>query len=802
MKKDLSIQEIQLLAAFKTNNFNISEQEAIRIINSVLPNFSNVEMCNSWAVQSENKSAFGSNTTVSGIKECEETPDTSKVVFNNLVQKLGFGEKTETPALQPIQTGIKEPASEDIQNTAVSSLRADLDKALLLFNNQTDNQGAISRLYNNVKELFNTDYATDNIENILAAEMTGINILELASNNELTVKAFLKEKPEAEGLFKNRAAYDVIDFKETYELVRGVKYNPEAIKDYTEKEAQMALILAVKNKNTELEELLHNPTIVVDGNNRYGAPFATAIEPCLKNLERCVTTALNKLYGSNEELINEFLNSNGVSFDDGKLNYGTFTIRNYALVDISNRLQKMAEDNLNKILGGKSIEEYEQEYKKAFNLAYGEQNGTRIAEAFVESQYKGVQRIKTGVQAVGMLAMIAGQVIPVGGQAASALIYGGMTTATAGGTAVQFGEALTQKGGITEEDKKAIVQELATSAALMTTGAGISKVSSLAYAEMVMANCPRLMALSAKIGTDATLSVLAYYAITGQVDLTSEGISQLIPVIAGVLKTKGSIQKSVDAKFLQRVPYNAQTYLTEAPEKLTDLTKTLQSNKAPLGHIARLGQPKWQALIQSIETPPTGATKEAMMYYKYDSWDINSLLSSFKNREIIIDKKIIDNIDELNTYIKNITDYINTQVLKEPIVVYRDDSDFLLTRIKLVNGNTLAEELKKIDSVKDSSLASKLAKELSEQIFNASVVQERFMSTTLVKELHFDKKKNIRWEFNVPKGTKGTFIETYNILNRHGNQVEYLLQRDSKIIIKNIERIGYKWHIKADILQE
>ena len=564
----------------------------------------------------------------------------------------------------------------------------------------------------------------------------------------------------------------------------------------------MALILAVKNKNTELEELLHNPTIVVDGNNRYGAPFATAIEPCLKNLERCVTTALNKLYGSNEELINEFLNSNGVSFDDGKLNYGTYTIRNYALVDISNRLQKMAEDNLNKILGGKSIEEYEQEYNNAYNLAYGEQNGMRLAEAFVESQYKGVQRIKTGVQAVGILAMIAGQVIPVGGQAASALIYGGMATATAGGTAVQFGEAITQKGGITEEDKRAIVQELATSAALMATGAGIGKVSSLAYAELVMANCPRLMALSAKIGTDATLSILADYAITGQVDLTSEGISQLIPVIAGVLKTKGSIQKSVDAKFLQRVPYNAQTYLTEAPEKLTDLTKTLQSNKAPLGHIARLGQPKWQALIQSIETPPTGATKEAMMYYKYDSWDINSLLSSFKNREIIIDKKIIDNIDELNTYIKNITDYINTQVLKEPIVVYRDDSDFLLTRIKLVNGNTLAEELKKIDSVKDSSLASKLAKELSEQIFNASVVQERFMSTTLVKELHFDKKKNIRWEFNVPKGTKGTFIETYNILNRHGNQVEYLLQRDSKIIIKNIERIGYKWHIKADIIQE
>ncbi len=117
MEKDLSIQEIQLLAAFKTNNINISEQEAVKIINSVLPDFSNLEACNSWSVQSGNKSAFGANTTVSGIKECEEIPDTSKIVFNNLVKKLGYGEKTELPATQPIQTGIKEPANEDIQNT-------------------------------------------------------------------------------------------------------------------------------------------------------------------------------------------------------------------------------------------------------------------------------------------------------------------------------------------------------------------------------------------------------------------------------------------------------------------------------------------------------------------------------------------------------------------------------------------------------------------------------------------------------------------------------------------------------------
>lgn len=789
MEKDLSIQEIQRLAAFKTNNINISEQEAVKIINSVLPDFSNLEACSSWSVQSGNKSAFGSNTSVSGIKECEEIPDTSKVVFNNLIQKLGYGEKTELPDTQPIQTAIKEPANEDIQNTALSSLRADLDKALLLFNNQTVTQGVISRLYNNVKEIFNTDYTAENVERTLASETAGINILELASNNELTVKEFLKEKPEAEGLFKNRAENEVIDFEEAYELVRGVKYNPEAIKEYSEKEAQMALILAVKNKNTELKELLHNATIVVDGNNKYGAPFASAIEPCIKNLERCVTTALNKLYGSNEELINEFLSSNGVSIENGRLKYGAFTVRDYSLVDISNRLQKMAEDNLSKILDGKSIEEYEEEYKKAYNHAYGEQSGIRLAEAFVESQYKGVQGIKTCVQTVGILAMIAGQVIPVGGQAASALIYGGMATATAGGTAVQFGEALTQKGGITDEDKKAIVKELMTSAALMGTGAGIGKVSSLAYAELVMANCTRLMALSAKIGTDATLSVLADYAITGQVDLTSEGISQLIPVITGVLKTKGSMYTYVSKKLHDISDSQSLKYWDANPDKLTELVRILSKNNTPISRLSKLSPAHWDAIINSVKNPPQGEFHKSMMVYKDDSREINWALTNLKKDNIQPTPKIQQHID-------NITAYIDQQRIKEPIKVYRDDSYMILETTKLPNGISLAQELQNLTKIKDENIIYDRIEKL--QGANFVITQERFMSTSMCEDVHFHK-NDIRWEFDLPAGTKGTFIESYNTKTKHGNQAEFLLQRNTQIFIKDIEYVDGTWKIYADI---
>ena len=83
MDKNLSIQEIKLLAEFKTNNKNISEQEAIDILNSVLPDFGKLQSCNSWAVQSANPSAFGSNNLVSGIKECEQMPDSTVLIISS-----------------------------------------------------------------------------------------------------------------------------------------------------------------------------------------------------------------------------------------------------------------------------------------------------------------------------------------------------------------------------------------------------------------------------------------------------------------------------------------------------------------------------------------------------------------------------------------------------------------------------------------------------------------------------------------------------------------------------------------------
>ena len=64
-------------------------------------------------MQSANPSAFGSNNLVSGIKECEQVPDST--VFNNLISKIGYAKKTEKPKKKPVYIAPIEPSSEDIE---------------------------------------------------------------------------------------------------------------------------------------------------------------------------------------------------------------------------------------------------------------------------------------------------------------------------------------------------------------------------------------------------------------------------------------------------------------------------------------------------------------------------------------------------------------------------------------------------------------------------------------------------------------------------------------------------------------
>ena len=244
--------------------------------------------------------------------------------------------------------------------------------------------------------------------------------------------------------------------------------------------------------------------VTVDGNNKYGAPQHDAIETCNQNLANQIEMAFRSLYSKNaaeaQRVIDEImgqdsgikviadeqgnfiklefygfkrnslnLDSSGSTKPEGTTQESEVGFENnkfrmpvnaYSLVRLSKCLQQKLEQNYQTALNGKTLDDYSAEVKSAYQMAYGAKNAQDMANAFAQSQQEGVQNTKAVVQGLGMVAMVAGQLIPVGGQVATALVMGGMATSTFGSVGVSAVENYTKAGGPTEEDKKEILEEV------------------------------------------------------------------------------------------------------------------------------------------------------------------------------------------------------------------------------------------------------------------------------------------------------------------------------------------------------
>ena len=392
-----------------------------------------------------------------------------------------------------------------------------------------------------------------------------------------------------EDIISNKDAYRVMNFDEVFQKERGVMYNSSAIMEYTVRETQLQFLLGIHNRNESIKNILHDATVIVDGNNKNGAPQKEFIENCNQNLANQIEVAFKSLYAKNayeaQRVIDEIMGKDSgitvVSDEQGnfiKLEFYGFErktlgvdslnesgqetvessndkllkrmpIDSYSLVQLSKGLQEKLDENYKKLFNDRSLEDYSEDVKLLYEYAYGAKNAQDVANAFAQSQQAGVQYTKAAVQGAGMLAMVAGQLIPVGGQAATALLatktalsYSGILISVAGGTAVSAAENYSKEGGPTEEDKRAMLEELRTSLALFGSGVAIGKGSEALYRTLVMKYCPKLVALGAEVGVDATASLLADYAITGQIDLSGEGIAQLQNILIGIICAKGNIK--------------------------------------------------------------------------------------------------------------------------------------------------------------------------------------------------------------------------------------------------------------------
>ncbi len=179
---------------------------------------------------------------------------------------------------------------------------------------------------------------------------------------------------------------------------------------------------------------------------------------------------------------------------------------------------------------------------------------TDLVTEYVQDQQQFVDKASSALQTVGTVIMVGGALVAIplsGGTSASALPYlmaakGVMTAGrymamigTFGGDALHLADELTSEN-CSEADLNYILKDAAIDAAMHISGRLIGKVSNGVHdlinqhTEMLGGFTQGVIGYGTEIAVDAPLSLLADYAITGDVSLTSEGRSQLISLITGI----------------------------------------------------------------------------------------------------------------------------------------------------------------------------------------------------------------------------------------------------------------------------
>ena len=511
--------------------------------------------------------------------------------------------------------------------------------------------------------------------------------------------------------------YPLMDFDKTFLEERGVKYNEDAVENYDRKKAETQTLVEMNNTLEEVKSQIAKATAYSDS-ARVKAPNEPNYELSqgrsteymmdstrVDELESGVYFVYKKLFGSDEN-INAALKRIGV--DATVSSTGRMSNANQA----GKALVKYLENNFKAACGDKTFEQHQKETTEAYKQAYGDKNSSDIANAFIQSQQEGIQNVKTAVSGVGMVVMLAGQFVP-GGNVATGMIWGGLATATLGSSAVSLSEATSKKGGMTQEDKSEIIKELSTSVALTATGMGVGKVSSAMYGQLILKNCPMLASKILEIGADATLSAVSTAVITGELDLKGEGLSQLIPILTGLLKSKGSLKTYLmdDFKATSAARANKKT-LSEPTNKKTQDSNVQEIKEQELSSVKESSskkinsdEPQGAVKVQEKETPAKTPEEvkqeltEVMKSQGYKEWNIKHLLNSGKaDFDIVLDlvknpefNKLKFGAETLQKINKDNVEFINKLVETKYYKKLGQSTDFVTSTIlSVANKNTIS----------------------------------------------------------------------------------------------------------------
>ena len=205
-----------------------------------------------------------------------------------------------------------------------------------------------------------------------------------------------------------------------------------------------------------------------------------------------------------------------------------------------------------------------------------------------------------------------------------------------------------------------------------------------------------------------------------------------------------------------------------------------------------LSEKEWEVCIDGIINRPKEVIRP-LMKYKFDSSKINNGISKGTMSDVIKD------------YIERIEKFLDTQKIKYDVKAYRGENSYWpFATIKTQDNKTL---LKEIEEFTEGIEAGKYSiKEIDEfvyrNLYKKFVKQSRFLSTAIELEAGERYAKKILWYLDIPKGTKGSMIECYNV--GCASEAKLLLQKGSEMLIKNAkyDKEKHLWYLWAKVVQQ
>lgn len=401
---------------------------------------------------------------------------------------------------------------------------------------------------------------------------------------------------------------ELIKFEEVFGYERGTSFSSEKIAAFETSKTALQMAQSTTAKVDKIHSYLDKALINPRGD--WQASDYGKVETGLK-------LALRELFGEDETVQQEGLT---------KLFGGKIPDND---VETSKLLLEKLDENHQKIMNGKSVNDFEQEYADAYTKAFGRKNSEQLAKAYIEDNESIGARITSGMQIGGMAVMITGGVvclIPGAQPIGAAILSGGGKLAMGGMVAQTAVEAINESsrtGGMTDEAEDRIIKEGLINLASFAIGAGAGIKGAQVGANLMAKGSGRFAALLAERGTDVAISMAGDMILMGDLNIEGNMIGQITATLTG-LKTGKTIAKKHMSKALSadipnigagdNIHLNAKDVFSQ---KRTNVKPDIISEIA-----AKQSNPEMKTILADIESGISGI-KDKKLY--------NSIMSKLQN---------------------------------------------------------------------------------------------------------------------------------------------------------------------------